>query len=153
MSKYMKGFNFYAVSNLDDRIANADQVCGFPVITTTHQEFHNMAHLLLSLMLLLLRNSCRTAFVSESTYLSGGRVRRAVPCAPICPVAARFAGDQALPTLKIALLGLLPYHLFSVLRLSPRTSSALQTPWQSYTLTSPSLFWICWCTSAGFLTR
>ncbi|CAM9253266.1 unnamed protein product [Pylaiella littoralis] len=25
MSKYMKGFNFYAVSNLDDRIANADQ--------------------------------------------------------------------------------------------------------------------------------
>lgn len=26
MSKYMKGFTFYAVSNLDDRIANADQV-------------------------------------------------------------------------------------------------------------------------------
>lgn len=26
MSKYMTGFNFYAVSNLDDRIANADQV-------------------------------------------------------------------------------------------------------------------------------
>ncbi|CAM9545305.1 unnamed protein product, partial [Hapterophycus canaliculatus] len=25
MSKYMRGFNFYAVSNLDDRIANADQ--------------------------------------------------------------------------------------------------------------------------------
>eukprot|EP00903_Cladosiphon_okamuranus_P014330 g13308.t1 len=25
MSKYMKGFNFYAVSNLDDRISNADQ--------------------------------------------------------------------------------------------------------------------------------
>lgn len=26
MAKYMKGFTFYAVSNLDDRIANADQV-------------------------------------------------------------------------------------------------------------------------------
>lgn len=26
MSKYMEGFTFYAVSNLDDRIANADQV-------------------------------------------------------------------------------------------------------------------------------
>ena len=26
MGKYMKGFNFYAVSNLDDRLSNADQV-------------------------------------------------------------------------------------------------------------------------------
>lgn len=26
MEKYMKGFNFYAVSNLDDRLSNADQV-------------------------------------------------------------------------------------------------------------------------------
>lgn len=26
MGKYMKGFTFYAVSNLDDRIDNADQV-------------------------------------------------------------------------------------------------------------------------------
>lgn len=26
MDKYMKGFNFYAVSNLDDRLSNADQV-------------------------------------------------------------------------------------------------------------------------------
>lgn len=26
MAKYMRGFNFYAVSNLDDRLSNADQV-------------------------------------------------------------------------------------------------------------------------------
>lgn len=29
MDKYMKGFNFYAVSNLDDRLSNADQVCQY----------------------------------------------------------------------------------------------------------------------------